>query len=158
MLTPTQVARKANVSSQSIRNYSADYADLLSSTASRSDGPRLYTDEDASILCVIADLRKSGMPRAEIIDRIQNGDAPPIVEAVANAPSNEAQEAQKTGQDATLAVQTVLSTLNARFEAIERRFEARDRQAMWWTLGMGIWLGIVFSGLVLVVVWLLVNA
>lgn len=157
MQTPAQVARKANVTAQSIRNYSRDYADLLSPAARGDDGPRLYTDKDVDTLCTIAALRKSGVPPHEVAGRVRNGDAPPIVDVVANAPLNDPQEALKAGQEASFAIQIVQSTLNARFEAIERRFEARERGALWWAWGQGIWLGMVLMGAIFFAMWLLVN-
>jgi len=157
MQTPAQVARKANVTAQSIRNWSRDYADLLSPAARGEAGSRLYTDEDVQILCTIATLRKSGVPPGEVAGRVRNEDVPPFIEATANAPSNEPQEPLKTGLDATFALQLVQPTLNGRFEAIERRLEARDRQAALWTLGTGIWIGMVVMAAIFFAVWLAVN-
>lgn len=127
MFTPSQVAKKANVSGQTIRNYSSEYAELLSPTASVENGPRLYTDEDVQTLCAIAELRRARIPPNEIVDRLQSG-IPTIVDVESNDPIKEPQEPLKAGQEALLIPQMVLSSLQARFEGHDRLFEALQRQ------------------------------
>lgn len=157
MQTPSQVARRANVSSQTIRNYSRDYAELLSPSANGSDGPRLFTDDDVNTLCSIAALRKSGVPPGDVAERIRNGQMPPVIDVALNAPSNDVQEGQKTGQNDVFALQLVQSSLNDRLNAIERRLEGQDRNAIWWARGEGILIGMVAMMGLLVLAWLLVN-
>lgn len=160
MQTPKQVADRANVNAQTIRNYSTKYADLLSPQASGQFGPRLYTDEDVEILCTIAALRRAGVDASQVAERIRNHDVPPIVD-LTSSPSNEAinqpHEASKPAQDVAFALQLVQPTLNGRFEAIERRLEAREKGERWWAWGLGFWTGMIFMGVVQLIVWLLVN-
>lgn len=156
MLTPAQVAQRANITAQSIRNYSRDYGELLSSQARGNDGPRLYTDEDVQILCTVADLRKAGVSRAEIIARIRDEQAPPIIEGVATT-LNENPQTLKTALNEAFAPLAIQSSVLARFDAIERRLDTRDRQAMLWHIGTGIWIGMVLMGSIFLAVWLAVN-
>lgn len=142
MQTPTQVAKKANVSAQSIRNYSTEYADLLSETASRTHGPRLYTDEDVQVLCTIAYLRRAGVPRDEIAERIRNEEVPPLIEVSANALSTEPQQPLKTASNEALVVHMALS--------------AMQRQ-MLWSHGVAFYLGMVTMGLIFYIIWWAVN-
>lgn len=120
MYTPAQVARRAGVHANSIRNWSRDYAAFLSPAARGANGPRLYSDEDLSVLCAIAALRKSGMSPGDIPNHLQTI---PTIEL--QAPT---QIAVQTPQDApqdTYALQLVYSNLQSRVEALERRVEAR---------------------------------
>jgi DNA-binding transcriptional MerR regulator len=157
MKTPTQVAKQANVTAQTIRNYSTDYGALLSPSARGDAGPRLYSDEDVQILCTIAALRKSGIPPAEIAERIHNETAPSVIDLTPNAVSNAPQNGLKEGRSDVVSPQMVLSTINGRFEAIERRIEARERQAHLWTLGTGVWIGMVLMAAIFFAVWITVN-
>jgi DNA-binding transcriptional MerR regulator len=157
MQTPSQVAKQANVTAQTIRNYSTDYGALLSPSARGEAGPRLYTDKDVEILCAIAALRKSGAPPAEVAQRIQSEAAPPVIDVTLNEPSNQAQEALNLSRSDVLTPQMVLSTINGRMSALERRLDTRDREAFWWALGMGIWIGIVIMGAMFFVLWIAVR-
>ncbi len=157
MQTPSQVAKRANVTAQTIRNYSHDYGALLSPSARGDDGPRLYSDEDVSILCAIAALRKSGIPPGEVAARVQNEAAPSVIDVAISAPSNQPQEALKASHSDVATPQMVLSAINGRIEAIERRFEARERMVYLWSFGMGLWIGVVLMGAIFFVVWIAVN-
>lgn len=157
MLTPTQVAKQANVTAQTIRNYSADYGTLLSPSARGDDGPRLYSDEDVQILCTIAALRKSGVPPGEILERVSDEAAPSVIDLTPNATSNTPQNGIKEGRSDVVSPQMVLSTINGRFASLERRFEARERQAHIWALGMGVWIGMVLMGAIFFAVWITVH-
>lgn len=94
------------------------------------------------------------MPRAEIIERLQRGD---IVIDAATSPQ-QAHNKPQEGQGTQLATTDVQPIYIGRFEAIERRLDAQDRGAMLWHIGTGIWIGIVFSGLLLWLLWLVVGA
>lgn len=164
MQTPTQVAKKANVSAQSIRNYSTEYADLLSKTASRTHGPRLYTDEDVQVLCTIAYLRRAGVPRDEIAERIHNEEVPPLIEVSANAPSplragtpsTEPQQPLKTASNEALVVHVALSTMQRQIDALQRQQRSQARQ-MLWSHGVAFYLGMVTMGLIFYIIWWAVN-
>lgn len=125
MQTPSQVAKQAHVTAQTIRNWSVDFGALLSPSARGEAGPRLYSDKDVEILCAIAALRKSGVPPGEIVARLEAAESPPVIDAV---PSNEVQEVSKAGQDEALPPQMVLPMLLSRFEGIERRLDSQERR------------------------------
>lgn len=142
MQTPAQVAKQAHVTAQTIRNYSAEYADLLSSAASRTNGPRLYTDEDVRVLCTIAGLLRSGVARHEISERIRKQDVPPIIDITPQTPSI---EPQMPAQETALMAQMVLNNHQSRIEALERSMVAQRRDTIRaaeirgaaWALGAG---------------------
>jgi DNA-binding transcriptional MerR regulator len=158
MLTPSQVAKKANVSGQTIRNYSSEYAELLSPTASVKNGTRLYTDEDVQTLCAIAELRKAGIPPDEIVARLQS-DIPTIVDVDSNEPLKDAVEPPKSSQEALLAPQMVLSTINDRFEAIERQIEAQERRQhdKWTIIALSFIAGMVAAMVLFATAYLLLT-
>jgi DNA-binding transcriptional MerR regulator len=146
------------MSAQTIRNYTDDYGELLSASGRGETGPRLYTDEDVQVLCAIAALRKSGVPPREIVERLRNEETPPVIDVTPTHPSNQPQEGSKAGQGELLAPQTaVVATFNGRFDAIERRLEAREHREYWWVLGMGIWIGVVLMAAIFFAVWLATN-
>ncbi len=125
MLTPTQVAKLANINPNSVRNYSSTYAEFLSPDARGENGPRIYSAADVEIICTIAALRNSGVPPAEVIERIRNQDVPPIVDAEPATPSlQEPPRSLQTTQEPSTALQAIQSSIQARLDAVERRHEA----------------------------------
>jgi DNA-binding transcriptional MerR regulator len=128
MLTPIQVAKKANVSVNSVRNWSREYGELVSPAARGEDGVRLFNEADVEVICTIAALRKSGVPPSEIADRIRNQDAPSVVDVMPEPPTQSLQDpanSLQTGAESSLALQLVQSTLQSRLEGIERHLEAQ---------------------------------
>lgn len=114
MTTPAQVARLANVTPQTIRNYTREYAHLLSPQASGKAGPRLFTDEDVRVLCTIADLRKSGVPPHEIANHLRE-DAPTIIDMTPQSPQN-----ADFSPDLPALVESVMV---ARFDAMQKQID-----------------------------------
>lgn len=125
MPTPAQVARKANVTPQTIRNYSTQYGEFLSPEARGENGPRVYNDADVEILCAIASLRNSGLSTDEVIERLRNQEVPPIVDVTPQPPLNEPQEALNAGQGELLAPQPVQFQMQ-RDEVVYSRLDAID--------------------------------
>ena len=126
--TTRQLAKLAGISEQSARNYSRDYADLLSPQARGEAGPRLFDDEDVQTLCTIAALRRENVPRAEIIARLRQGDI--VVEATPSP-----QHATPNATDAPhapLATQVALSTIQRQIDAIQRNQTTLLRAAVLW--------------------------
>lgn len=157
MLTPAQVAKVTNVTSQSIRNWSREYAAFLSPGANAQ--ARLYTDEDVQILRLVADLRKSGMPRDEVAARLRNGDtAPPVIDASPQIAPNEPQNELNT----SLAMQMGFSALQGHVDALARRVDAlameqsaQRRQVFWWGALWGAVAAFVAAAFVVWLLWLL---
>lgn len=163
MQTPAQVAQQANVTAQTIRNYSREFAELLSPSAHGKDGPRLYTDEDVETLCTIAALRKSGLRRDEVMERIRHVDVPSVVD-VEPEPQNDTQTSLQESLQSFLAPQTVQSSVTVRFEAIERRFLALEdmqttllRAALLWGVLLGAIGAFALGAFILWVIWLTIN-
>jgi DNA-binding transcriptional MerR regulator len=159
MLSPAQVARLANVTPQTIRNYTREYAHLLSTQASGKSGNRLFTDEDVRILCAIADLRKSGVPPHEIASHLRE-ETPPIIDITPQSPSN----ADFSPQMPLVAQSHVV----ARFDALETRidnymtelraeFRQRRKYDVLWGMLLGAILALVAGGFLLFVMWLVTN-
>jgi DNA-binding transcriptional MerR regulator len=155
LYTPSQVAKNANCHPNSIRNWSKEYADLLSPGASGEAGPRLYTDKDAEILYAIAVLRKSGVQSEEVGRIIRERVMPPYIDV--------------TPQDAPQALQTptviqsstpdVYNALQAQIDALARRVDSqpaelraahRDRL---WIFVAGLTAGVVIAICVVYVMW-----
>lgn len=159
MQTPAQVARTAHVTPQSIRNWSREYAELLSPQASGATGQRLYTDEDVQILCLIADLRKSGVPRDQVAERIRNGELPPIIEVEATPQQslNEPQNGLNEGAYAPLAMQISYTALQGQIDALTRQFEAKRVDEIRQAEMRGATLALVAGGFVLWCLWLATN-
>lgn len=163
MQTPAQVAQQANVTAQTIRNYSREFAELLSPSAHGKDGPRLYTNNDVETLCTIAALRKSGLHRDEVLARLQNTGVPPVVD-VKPEPQNETQISLQESLQSFLAPQTVQSSVVVRFEALERRFLALEdmqttllRTALLWGVLLGAIGAFALGAFVLWIIWLTIN-
>jgi DNA-binding transcriptional MerR regulator len=159
MYTPSQVADKANVSVGSVRNWSNDYAELLSSGASGKAGPRLYTDEDMQVLCTVAALRRTGMLPAAIIARLKADAAPPVVDVAPSPPTETLQTSYNTPQTPQDALQAnfllpvVLSSHETRIAALE----AHTRGAAWWNRLEGAAMALAVGGFVLWLLWLAAN-
>jgi len=155
--TPAQVAKKANVSVQSIRNWTKEYAELLSPEARGEMGTRLFSAADVEVLLTIAGLRRTGWPAAEILRHVKEGTIPAVVD-VSIAPPQTAYKAPQQPTEASLAVFLAAhNTLQERVGDLARRIEARERHAWLWTLGMGVWIGMVLMGAIFFAVWLSVN-
>lgn len=126
MYTPAQVAKRANVHPNTVRKWASEYAELLTPQANGSQ--RLFTDEDMRVFNAVAALRKSGMPRAEVIDTIRDGATPVVVDVPLHESPQEALQASQTAQDAPPAAQIVYIALQSRVEALERRVENNASQ------------------------------
>jgi DNA-binding transcriptional MerR regulator len=164
MQTPAQVAKRANVTAQTIRNYSTEYAALLSPAARGDNGPRLYDEQDVETLCTIASLRKSGVPPGEVVQRIQSDDVPPIIDVTPQTAINESPEPLKTPLNDDLALPAVQSITLRRVEALERQIEglaqeqrAQMRDLLWQGRFQGAIAGMVTLMAFLIVAWLLAN-
>jgi DNA-binding transcriptional MerR regulator len=138
MLTTAQVAKRANIAHNTVRNYAKEYSELVSPDARGENGERRFSDEDAETICTIAALRKSGVPPSEVVERIRNQEVPPVVDVDVTLPQNTLQEPSEIPQnapEASYALQVVSNTLQARLEAIERQIaDQRVQQHDRWTI------------------------
>lgn len=133
MQTPAQVAKSANVTVGTIRNWTRDYGDLLSPEARGENGPRRFNDEDVSVILAIAALRKSGVPPSEIAQHVSNHEVPPVVDANVDTPQSPLQSdynALQSVQVLPQALQIAHNALQSRVEAVERALQlVEQRQA-----------------------------
>jgi len=152
--TTRQLAKIADVAEQTVRNYTRDYAELLSPQARGDVGARLFSDEDVRVFCSIATLRKENVPPAEVIRRIQNGDtyidAKPQ-QATPNEPQG-AQAASSAPQAIIISPRSIQTLVD-----VLRRSEQQSHKQLLWTHGVAFYLGMVTMGVMFYVVWLIVN-
>ena len=67
MMRPSEVADRLDVSTASIRSWSADFAEFLSSKAAGGEGRhRAYDEQDARVLAVVGILKLEGMTKDDI--------------------------------------------------------------------------------------------
>lgn len=154
--TTRQLARLAGISESSLRNYTHDYAELLSPAGRGDLGARAFSDDDVQIICTIAALRKEDVPRAEIIARLQRGDI--VIDATPSpqqATPSQPPTAQEGHSEALTRID-VQPMLLARIEAIERHQQTLLRAATLWGALWGAVAALVFAGFVVWVLWLVV--
>lgn len=153
--TTAQVAKIANVSVQTVRNYTREYGELLSPQARGETGQRLFSDEDTRIFCAIVDLRKSGVPPAEVTERIRRGDV--VIDGFTTFTTSVAH--QTSPQNATEAPQvpTIAEySPQAFIEALERH-HARQSERLYWSHVRAFLAGMVAMAAAFYLAWLLVN-
>lgn len=155
--TTLQVAQTAHISVQSVRNWTRDYADLLSPEGRGESGVRQFSQEDLQLICTIASLRKSGVPASEIRNSLSQAQ-PPVIDVAPNAtpqqPPTTAQEAPQGVSPLTL----VQSSMDQQQRLTEARVRALERQLnrSLWTHFVAFYLGVVTMGLLFYLVWFLV--
>jgi DNA-binding transcriptional MerR regulator len=154
MLTVSQVARKAKVSPNTVRNHVRDFPDLFSEAARGLKGNRLFNDDDVEALCSLVALKDSGMPLAEAAMRLRSQEAPSVIDIDAT-PLQHTANAPQTPQMAPDALQAILLSHNSLQRQIDdlRRAQRRDL----WTHGMAFYLGMVTMGSIFYLVWLLTD-
>lgn len=80
MLTVSQVARKARVAPNTVRNHVRDFPDLFSEAARGLKGNRLFDSADVEAFCSLVALKDSGMPLMEAAERIREREAPTVID------------------------------------------------------------------------------
>lgn len=146
--TTRQLAKIAKVAEQTVRNYTREYAELLSPQARGDVGPRLFSDEDVRIFCSIATLRKEGVPTAEVVERIQRGDVyidlatPTPHQTTPNAP-----QATQTAPEAPQALMLVRSDLQRQINEIKRTQATLMTAYLLWGGLWGVVVGLAIAAL-----------
>ena len=125
---PAHVARTLGISVQSVRDWTRQYAPILSPRARGENGPRLFDDTDLATMQTIASLRRSGLRADEIIQRVQDGEVPPIVDIAHESPQQQSTETPQTAPDAPLALYALQSSLDKRIDALERALITLDQR------------------------------
>ena len=126
--SPAQVAKTLGISVQSVRDWTRQYAPILSPQARGENGPRLFDDNDLNTMRTIAGLRRSGLRADEIIQRVQHGSIPPIVDVAHESPQQQPTETPQTATEAPLALYALQSSLDKRIDALERALVALDQR------------------------------
>lgn len=162
----TDPRTKQPVNAYTLRRWCIAHAHYLSDGANPGkDAPRRLTDRDVEVLRTVAQLRSEGLTTEGVNERlatlsfavVDNVDNPAKTDVhnlvTAPTPPPNAQE----GQGDALLLPVALSSMDKRIEAIERRLEGRDKQAMLWAVGMGVWVGMITMAAIFFAVWLAVN-
>lgn len=148
--TTRQMAQIAQLSEQSVRNYSREYAELLSPQARGQAGSRLFNDQDVQTLVAVAALRRQGVPQAEIIARLRAGDV--YIDATPS-PHQATPNAQEAPQ-ATFALQVAQSGLQRQINELRATQRLLLRAAVLWGALLGAIAALVAAGFVVWVLWL----
>lgn len=117
MLTVSQVAKRANVAPNTVRNHVREYPDLFSEAARGLQGNRLFGDDDVEALCSLVALKNSGMPLADAAERIRLQAAPSVIDVDATT-----LQAPATAQDAPQITALALSSVQSQIEALRADF------------------------------------
>lgn len=153
--TTAQIAKIAGVSVQTVRNYTREYGELLSPQARGEAGARVFNDEDTRIFCAIVDLRKSGVPAAEVAQRIRRGDV--VIDGYATLTTSVApHQAPQTATEAPQVPTKVEYSPQAFIEALERH-HARQTERLYWSHVRAFVAGMVTMAAAFYIAWLLVN-
>lgn len=155
MPTTKQVAKIANVSEQTVRNYTRDYAPLFSTAARGENGTRLFSDEDVQVFCAIADLRKSGVPPAEVIERVRVGNV--VIDVAPQNNPHEATQSPQTALEAPQMLMVVRSDLQRQINEIKRTQATLIRAGVLWGVVLGAIGALGVGAFVLWALWLLAN-
>jgi DNA-binding transcriptional MerR regulator len=156
MYKPSQVAKMVNIHPNSVRNYSREYGEFLSAGARGENGDRVYTDEDVDVLRTIAALRKSGVPPSEVGERVRQRDVSPVIDVT---PQEGLQALQPPSIVPSIQLDSY-NALHARMDSLERRLDTQvaAQHDRWMTFSMGLWIGMVTTGVILAVAWLVANS
>jgi DNA-binding transcriptional MerR regulator len=157
MLTPNQVAKRANIHVNTVRKWSADYADLLSISARSEGETRLFSDEDVDTICTIAALRRTGMLQAQIVAQLQAAGASPVIDvAPTQAPQSphEAHNALQGLPQVSSIQHAPYMALQRQIDSMERRVETLLRAALLWGVLLGAIGALSFGGFLLWVLYL----
>ncbi len=151
--TTRQLSKIAKVSEQTVRNYTRDFAELLSPQARGDVGSRLFTDKDVEVFCSIATLRREGVPPTEVIERIKRGDV--YIETAPQQTTPNEPQATPEPQDEPQAPIVLYGNLQRQIDALQRRQEWQDKKRDAWFVGTGVWLGMILMAAVFYAVGLL---
>lgn len=154
-ITTRQLSKIANVSEQTVRNYTRDYGELLSPQARGENGNRLFSDEDVQIFRSIADLRRQDVPPAEVIKRLRVGDI--YIDAKPHQATPNEPQATQTALDMPQMLFVVRSDLQRQINEIKRTQAVLVRAATLWGALLGAITALVLGAFVLWVLWLLVG-
>lgn len=149
--TTRQMAKIAGISEQTVRNYTRDYAELLSPKARGDMGARLFDDQDVRTLCTVASLRKEDVPPVEVIERVRAGDI--VISPTPQQATPSPQQATETPQPLALA-HSDLRVLQSRFAAMERTQALLLRGALLWGALLGAIGAFVVAAFLVWVLWL----
>lgn len=159
--TPTQAARHASVSPNTVRQWAKEYREFFSEYANPATGEsRAFTPGDVAILQAIAQLRINGLSHEDVKQRLRQ-QPPPALQDATGVPESRV-EASTSLAVPTDAIQTFLAHSGAKLddvagqlEKVDRRLERVESQrTLIWVALAGVALG---AGLVSVIVWLVLS-
>ena len=127
ILKAGEVAKRINVHSNTVRNWSSEYAAFLSADAvgAGSGSRRRFTEHDAVILATIADLRAKGYTPTQVTEALQSGR---VVDVLPNLPTPEEEEARRDVALVPVAqLERALDEVRRIRDELERVTAERDR-------------------------------
>jgi DNA-binding transcriptional MerR regulator len=170
--TPDQAAAMVGTSPTSIRNWCKDFAGHLSTEANPQPGQkRRLTQQDVAKLQQVKLWRNNGRSTDEIATLLHlaataNGPARLTIDVVPTPPTT-AQEARSDDLLLPVALSNMQSQINAtgdavaamqrQIDALARRADAQDREAIWWARLEGAALALIAGAFLLFLLWLSVN-
>lgn len=133
MYTVSQLAKRAQTTPSTVRNWARDYSDYLSDLANPPAGvERTFTEEDAAVILTIATLRAQRRERATIIealgrgDRIEPMDPPPPASSKPGDKSSELQVMQSAFTQTLQAYQGQVDTLQKKIDDLNTQLRESE--------------------------------
>ncbi len=132
-MTSGELARRLNVSRDTVRNYARDFSEFLSNEATGAGMPnakRRYSWDDARTLATVANLRAKGLNVEQIRAALRDGER---LDTVPDAPTPAEQEARSRVQLVPLSeYQRIADVLRVREVELDRLREERDSALERW--------------------------
>lgn len=155
-----EIAKTFGVDPNTVRNWCERYAEYLSDAAKPpTGGVRLFSSRDFTVLSFVNSALNGGMIHDEIAMKMAetsfNAGESDIILSYIDIPPP---QTKITTQETQYVVIELPSTAIARFEAIERRLDARDRSIMLWGALWGAIAALGLGAFVLWVLWLVVGS
>lgn len=160
-LTPAQVAKLLDVHANTIRQWTSEYSEVLSTSAQAR--PRLLLPSDAAVLQLVQQLRAEGIAPSDVLERLRQTpasdrtapyvDAAPAVPAQATETPTAPPVTSLAPVDVSAVLLDVATLVDTRLTATQediRRLDARvartETQRLLWTgVAIGVALGLVLG-------------
>jgi len=122
-LRPADIAKECNVSVGTVRAWCSEFAEFLSAGANPTDGERKLNEQDLEVCKYIAQLRKEGMSKAQIILRLRETTPQKPPEKPTEALQIVEESPQETPQAATATLER-----DIQIETLNRLIETQAEQ------------------------------
>ena len=126
-LRPADIAKECTVSVGTVRSWCTEFSEFLSAGANPTDGDRKLNEDDLKMCKRIAQLRKAGMSKAQIILRLRET----AIEKSTEKPTEALQIVEESPQETPQATVVALDDLDrrdAQIETLNRLIETQAEQ------------------------------